>query len=215
MTERNRTGFSRRALLASASAGVVAMPAIWTPARAQGKRIVVRDDGGIYNRAYNAVFYKPFTEATGIEVVGVQANAEPTAQIRSMVEAKHYAWDMAKISWPAISLLTSAYTPFLEKHGLEADPVIAKIPKDYIGPYGVGTNIYAAVLAYRSDKFTGRKAPASWADFWNVKDFPGRRALRRHPFDTIEEALMAEIWSPPGKPLKRAFFWKFSCYITD
>ena len=52
-------------------------------ARAQSKRIVVRDDGGIYNKAYGAVFYRPFTQTTGIEVVGVQANAEPIAQIKT------------------------------------------------------------------------------------------------------------------------------------
>ncbi len=85
----------------------LAAPAIWSPSRAAGKRIVVRDDGGIYTKAYGAVFYRPFTEATGIEVVGVQANAEPVAQIKTMVDTKNYTWDMAKISWPAILLLTT------------------------------------------------------------------------------------------------------------
>jgi hypothetical protein len=90
-------------------------------ARAQSKRIVVRDDGGIYTKAYSAVYYKPFTEKTGIEVVGVQANAEPVAQIRSMVETRNYTWDMAKISQPAILLLTQGGKVYLEKHGLEGD----------------------------------------------------------------------------------------------
>jgi putative spermidine/putrescine transport system substrate-binding protein len=182
---------SRRRFLLGTSAGLLAMPAIWSPARAQGKRIVIRDDGGIYNRAYNAVFYRPFTQATGIEAVGVQANAEPTAQIRSMVDTKSYTWDMAKISWPAIALLT-ADKVYLEKHGLEADLAVAKIAPQYMSPYGVGTNIYTTVLAYRTDAFKGRKAPASWADLWNVKDVPGRRGMRKHPFDTIEQALMAD-----------------------
>ncbi|TDT99638.1 putative spermidine/putrescine transport system substrate-binding protein [Azorhizobium sp. AG788] len=193
MTDVPGTGPSRRTLLKSAAAGAAAvmMPAVWSPSRAAGKRIVVRDDGGIYTKAYGAVFYKPFTEKTGIEVVGVQAAAEPTAQIKSMVETKNYTWDMAKISKPAILILTDGGTPYLEKHGLESDPVIASIPAQYMSPYGVGTNVYTTVLAYRSDAFQGKKAPKSWADFWNVKDFPGRRAMRKHPFDTVEEALMA------------------------
>ena len=45
-------------------------------------------------------------------------------------------------------------------------------------------------FGYRTDKV--KKAPKSWADLWNVKDFPGRRSLRKYPFDTIEEALMAD-----------------------
>ncbi len=180
---------TRRTLLAGGAA--LAMPAIWSPARAEGKRIVVRDDGGIYTKAYGAVFYRPFTEATGIQVVAVQANAEPTAQIKSMVDTKSYTWDMAKISWPAIALLTAGSKSYLEKHGLEADLVVAKIPAQYQNPYGVATNVYSTVLAYRTDAFKGRKAPSSWADLWNVKDFPGRRAIRKHPFDTIEQSLMA------------------------
>ena len=60
-----------------------------------------------------------------------------------------------------------------------------------MSPYGVGTNVYSTVLAYRTDAFKGRTAPASWADLWNVKEIPGRRAMRKYPMDTIEEALMA------------------------
>ena len=184
---------SRRLALKAAATGLgaIAAPAVLQYARAQSKRIVVRDDGGIYTKAYGAVYYKPFTEKTGIEVVGVQANAEPVAQIRSMVETKNYTWDMAKISQPAILLLTQGGKVYLEKHNLENDSTIKTIPAQFMSPYGVGTNVYSTVLAYRTDAFKGRKAPSSWADFWNVKDFPGRRALRKHPFDTLEESLMA------------------------
>jgi putative spermidine/putrescine transport system substrate-binding protein len=185
-----KTRISRRRLLLGTGVAALAMPAVWSPSRAAGKRIVVRDDGGIYTKAYGAVYYRPFTEATGIEVVGVQASAEPVAQIKTMVDTSNYTWDMAKISWPAILLLTSGSKPYLEKHGLDSEAVIKTIPAEYMSPYGVGTNVYTTVLAYREDAFKGRKAPQSWADFWNVAEFPGRRAVRKHPFDTIEEALM-------------------------
>jgi putative spermidine/putrescine transport system substrate-binding protein len=194
MTDHTAPSASRRRALKVAATGLSALaaPAFLQYARAQSKRIVVRDDGGIYTKAYGAVYYRPFTEKTGIEVVGVQANAEPIAQIRSMVETKAYTWDMAKISQPAILILTGGPKVYLEKHGLENDALVKTIPANFMSPYGVGTNIYSTVLAYRTDAFKGRKAPASWADFWNVKDFPGRRSLRKHPFDTLEESLMAQ-----------------------
>ena len=193
MKDRTILNPSRRNALRVATVGLAAIgaPAVLSFARAQSKRIVVRDDGGVYTTAYGACFYRPFTEKTGIEVIGVQANAEPIAQIRSMVETKNYTWDMAKISQPAILLLTQGDKIYLEKHGLENDPNVMSIPAAFMSPYGVATNVYSTVLAYRTDAFKGRKAPASWADFWNVKDFPGRRSLRKHPFDTIEESLMA------------------------
>ena len=193
MKDRTILNPSRRNALRLATVGLatIGAPAVLNYARAQSKRIVVRDDGGVYTTAYGACFYRPFTEKTGIEVIGVQANAEPIAQIRSMVETKTYTWDMAKISQPAILLLTQGDKVFLEKHGLENDPNVMSIPAAFMSPYGVATNVYSTVLAYRTDAFKGRKAPNSWADFWNVKDFPGRRSLRKHPFDTIEESLMA------------------------
>ena len=193
MKDRTILNPSRRNALRVATVGLAAIgaPAVLNYARAQSKRIVVRDDGGVYTTAYGACFYRPFTEKTGIEVIGVQANAEPIAQIRSMVETMTYTRDMAKISQPAILLLTQGDKIFLEKHGLENDPNVMSIPAAFMSPYGVATNVYSTVLAYRTDAFKGRKAPASWADFWNVKDFPGRRSLRKHPFDTIEESLMA------------------------
>ena len=45
---------SRRSALKTVAAGAaaLAMPMIWTPSRAASKRIVVRDDGGIYSKAY-------------------------------------------------------------------------------------------------------------------------------------------------------------------
>jgi len=185
---------SRRTALKTAAlaATALAAPAIWTSANAASKRIVIRDDGGIYTKAYGAVFYRPFTEATGIQVVPVQANAEPVAQIRGMVEAGNYTWDMAKISQPAILILTQGDKVYLEKHGLQTEPVIASIPPQYMSPYGVGNNVYSTVLALRTDAFKGRRAPASWADLWDVKNFPARRGLRKHPFDTIEQALLAD-----------------------
>ena len=171
--------------------GTLGAPAVLRSARAQSKRIVVRDDGGVYTKAYGECFYKPFTQKTGIEVIGVQANAEPVAQIKSMVDTKNYTWDMAKISQPAILLLTEGGKVYLEKLGLENDPNVRTIPAQYMSPYGVGTNVYSTVLAYRTDAFKNRKAPNSWADLWNVKDVPGRRSIRKHPFDTLEESLMA------------------------
>ena len=51
--------------------------------------------------------------------------------------------------------------------------------RKYIMPKGV----YSTVLGYRTDAFPGGKGPVSWADFWDVKKFPGPRTLRDSPID--------------------------------
>lgn len=170
---------------------LIAAPAIWTSANAQAKRIVVRDAGGPFTKGFGEAFYEPFKKATGIEVVGVASGAEPTSQIKSMVETKSYTWDMVgAVSMAAVVQLTKE-GDYFEKLGIDNDPLVKEIPAEYRNDYAVGSDVYSTVLAYRADKFKDRK-PTSWADLWNVKELPGRRGLRKYPFDTIEEALFAD-----------------------
>lgn len=183
--------------LGVAGAAGLAMPAIWTSAKAASKRLVVRDSGGVYTDIYTRTLYKPFQQATGIEVVGVASGAEPTAQIKSIVETGAKTWDMAELSFPAVYLLSRKDKVYLEPVNLDGNAAVAKIPAQFRDQYAIGHNVYTTVMTYRSDAFKGGKMPASWADLWDAKAFPGRRALRKFPFDTIEEALMA-AGTPPS-----------------
>ena len=63
------------------------------------------------------------------------------------------------------------------------------------GRYGVQYLTGGVVLGWDSAAFTGRRAPSNWADFWNVKDFPGHRSLPSYgnPWNnTLLFALMAD-----------------------
>jgi putative spermidine/putrescine transport system substrate-binding protein len=42
--------------------------------------------------------------------------------------------------------------------------------------FGIAQNILGTALCYRTDKYPGG-GPKSWADFWDVKAFPGTRSL--------------------------------------
>ena len=59
---------------------------------------------------------------------------------------------------------------------------------------GVGTFVWSTVLAYDADKL--KTPPTSWADFWNVKTFPGKRGLRKGAKFTLEIALLADGVKP-------------------
>jgi putative spermidine/putrescine transport system substrate-binding protein len=192
--ERNKpSAASRRDFIRLGVAGAagLAMPAIWTSAKAAARRLVVRDSGGVYTDIYTRTLYKPFQQATGIEVVGVASGAEPTAQIRSIVDTGAKTWDMAELSFPAVYLLSRNGKTYLEPVKLEGNATVSKIPAQFVDTYAVGHNVYTTVMTYRTDAIKDGKAPSSWADLWDVKNFPGRRALRKFPFDTIEQALMA------------------------
>jgi len=64
------------------------------------------------------------------------------------------------------------------------------MPAAYRTPWSVAYEFYSSVLGY--NKKTLKKVPQSWADFWNVKEFPGTRALRNDPMGTLEAALLSD-----------------------
>jgi len=165
-----------------------AMPGLASPANADDATLTVADPGGPYGPAYRNAFYDPFERATGIKVVNVAREAEPTAQFKAMVETKAYTWD--------VCTLTLSARDILEKQKL-LEPIelpLAQAPglmADGLTPVWLGIDVYSTIQAFRTDRFKG-KSPNSWADFWNVTDFPGRRSLRKNPIDTLEQALLAD-----------------------
>lgn len=58
-------------------------------------------------------------------------------------------------------------------------------------PYCVGIYGYAAVFAWNTHTYP-RSAPSKWADFWNVRAFPGSRAMRADAEAQVEMALLAD-----------------------
>ncbi len=189
---------NRRHVLAGGLATVL-VPTYWKRASAQEKRIFIRDPGGPYVQAFKEAFYDPFKAATGIEAVGLQGQHEPTSMIKGIVETKSYTWDMAHVSMAAC--IGARDAGHLEKLNVTS-PFIESTPAEYKNDYFVGVNVFGVVLAYRTDAFEGKgkPAPTSWADFFDVEKFPGRRAMRKHPFDTIEQALLAD-----GVPLDKLY----------
>ncbi|CAH2775849.1 MAG: Spermidine/putrescine import ABC transporter substrate-binding protein PotD (TC 3.A.1.11.1) [uncultured Paraburkholderia sp.] len=187
---------ARRRILHGAGALAVA-GALPLAVRAQAKQIVVSDPGGPYTTAYREAFYDPFEKATGIKVVSVARESQPVAQFAAMVQTKNYVWDVT-------TLTLSADIPYLEAKGL-LEPIGLKasdypdVMPEAIASNRLGVDVYSTVLAYRADRFKGN-GPKSWADFWDVKKFPGRRSLRRSPLDTLEQVLLAD-----GVPLDKLY----------
>ena len=192
----NTFSTSRRSLIKSAGGGLAAL-ALPTSLFAQSKQIVVADPGGPYSAAFRKGFYDPFEKATGIKVVNVAREAQPLAQFTAMVQTKNYIWDVTMLTLSADVLALEA-AGLLEPMGLTHADFPGIMP-EAITPNWLGVDVYAATLAYRTDKFK-QETPKNWVDFWDVKKFPGRRSLRRNAIDTLEQALMAD-----GVPIDKLY----------
>lgn len=180
---------SRRTLLAGLAA-LGAAPAL-VPDRASGqaqRQLVMVNWGGIANEAFGRFYGEPFSAANpGVRVV--QDSTGPSAgRIRSMVESGRVTWDLCDSSATTSYLLggMNLLTPI--------DYSVAK-REDVIGPtfaleHGAAPYSFSSVLVYDSSKFPNG-GPTSWADFWDLRRFPGTRLLRRDAAGALDAAQMS------------------------
>src|SRR5438309_1415107 len=192
ITMRRRTflkGFAATATAALAGPLIVTDRTI-----AQTRTIYVNTWGGSWTAAEEAAFFKPFTEQTGIRVRTVAPVSY--AKLKAQVQSGNYEWD--------ITAITQADLLRAEREGLVEPVDWTVVKKDKLFPNAVYANglAYCALgtnLAYRKDKFP-QGGPKSWADFWDVKKFPGSRSMLNNAVRTVQFALVAD-----GVPVDKVF----------
>ena len=130
--------------------------------------------------------------------LGITVNQDSTPDawpvIKTQVASGKPTWDV--VDTPTGYCLRGGEQGLIEKLDFSKIPNAAAMPAAYRSDYSVAYEFYSSVLAYSQKKFSDGAAPNSWADFWDVKKFPGRRALRNHPIATLEAALMADGVAP-------------------
>ena len=188
----------RRAFLkgfAATATAALAGPLIVTDRTiAQTRTIYVNTWGGSWTAAEEAAFFKPFTDQTGIRVRTVAPVSY--AKLKAQVQSGNYEWD--------ITAITQADLLRAEREGLVEPVDWTVVKKDKLFPNAVYANglAYCALgtnLAYRKDKFP-QGGPKSWADFWDVKKFPGSRSMLNNAVRTVQFALVAD-----GVPVDKVF----------
>ncbi len=182
-------GFAATATAAAAGPLIVTDRTI-----AQTRTIFVNTWGGSWTAAEEAAFFKPFAEATGIRVRTVAPVSY--AKLKAQVQSGSYEWD--------VTAITQADLLRADREGLVEPVDWTVVKKDKLFPNAVYANglAYCALgtnLAYRKDKFP-QGGPKSWADFWDVKKFPGSRSMLNNAVRTVQFALVAD-----GVPVDKVF----------
>jgi putative spermidine/putrescine transport system substrate-binding protein len=172
----------RRILLATALCAGVA-------AQAQ-QQITVVNFGGVQAQAQKKAYYDPFEKATGIKVIPVEYNGEQ-AKVKAMVETKKVTWDVVEAESPDAQ--RGCDEGMFEKIDWSKLPKADMVPAA-VTDCGVGIFVWSTVLAYNGDKL--KDGPKTWADFWDVKKFPGKRSMRKGARYNLEFALMADGVKP-------------------
>jgi putative spermidine/putrescine transport system substrate-binding protein len=155
------------------------------------RRFINATSGGASEEAATEAVYIPFTRRTGIQIEVITPTS--LGRLRAMVTSGNVTaslWDVnSKTYEQAVSL------------GL-----LEKINWDHVNPlpmwpetrreYGFGQSYFSTGMAWRD----GTRPISTWADFWNVEQFPGRRCLADRPDIVLPVALMAD-----GVPMDKVY----------
>ncbi|SDI72594.1 putative spermidine/putrescine transport system substrate-binding protein [Pseudomonas delhiensis] len=155
--------------------------------------ITVVSHGGANKAAQVKAFYEPYAAQAGSRVIADEFNGE-MAKVKVQVDTGSVSWDVVEMEMP--ELARACDEGLLEEIG--EDPAIARLAPQLlegaVQPCGVGFFVWSTVLAYNADKL--KTAPTSWADFWDLQKYPGKRGLRKGAMYTLEFALMADGVAP-------------------
>lgn len=191
-----------------ARAAIVAVVVLVGPGAAAGRcaaadlerEVVIVATGGAFEQALKEHFYAPFSKATSVAVRPVAASAgEQWAKVKAMAAAGKVEWDI--VSMEPDDLI--AQRQFLDRVGCNAMPnVTSQGVAGACQEYGLLRTIGGGVITYSTRAFHPGQHPRSWADFWDVRKFPGPRALQNagSPWWVLAAALTAD-----GVPPERLF----------
>ncbi len=156
-----------------------------SPAMADGE-VVFSSWGGSFQDALRSSMLDPASEALSITVEEDTTNG--IQDVRAQITAGAVAWDVTEQELPTCETL--------KREGMleEIDYSVVDttgIPPELVNSHYVGLLSFTKVIAYRTDVF-GEDGPDSWADFWDVEQFPGVRGMHGKVNYNLEAALMAD-----------------------
>jgi len=161
-------------------------------ATAHAQEITVVSFGGSYQEAQSKAVFVPAAKALGMTLK--EETYTGIGDLRLKMKAGANTWDI--VASGSGSAARAGAEGLLEKLDYKMIDVSSFLP-GLAGEYCVGGDVFSTVLAWNTKTY-GDKGPQSWADFWDVKKFPGKRAYRKGVAGALEPALMAD-GVPPDK----------------
>ncbi|WP_206958064.1 ABC transporter substrate-binding protein [Trinickia acidisoli] len=183
--------------------GAIGAPMIITSRKAMAAgNLTVVSWGGNYHQAVEEALAKPFEKEFGVHVTLV--DTPDLAKVKAQVMTNNVQWDVFDAVGPmAVTGAKNGYWEPLDPAMFDKNDLIAPMMKYAVPFYG-----YTGGICWDNSKYPAGKHPETFAEYFDVKRFPGQRTLRNRASETLEIALLAD-GVPPDKiyPLdvERAF----------
>ena len=178
---------SKNQVLALAAALVLGASAL---SAAAAQEVTVASWGGSYQKAQSEALFKPASAAMGITVK--EETYGGMSDVRLKVKAGAMTWDI--VASGSGSASRAGAEGLLEPLDYDVIDVSTFYPTLKM-KYCVGGDVFSTVYAWNTNTY-GQNGPQSWADFWDVEKFPGKRAYRGKVAGALEPALMADGVAP-------------------
>lgn len=148
--------------------------------------------GGVTQQVLMKQWIEPWGKANSVSVG--QDSPTDYAKMTAMVEARKVTWDLVDTEpfYPIQECGKSVIK--LDRTGIDT----AKLPSGTVSDCAVPLWGYSLVLLYNKDKY-GANPPRSFADFFDLRNFPGTRSAPANATaGPLEAALLADGVRPAG-----------------
>jgi putative spermidine/putrescine transport system substrate-binding protein len=144
--------------------------------------------GGAYQEAQEKAIVAPFEQEIGIDVN--VTHPIDYAKLRAMVESGNVTWDVADVE-PFVSIegCREGWLEKLDFSKIDRDRFVPEMPTTECS---VPNGAFTLLIAYRTDEWPDAH-PTSWEEFFDLEQFPGKRAMPKYAQSgVLEAALMAD-----------------------
>jgi putative spermidine/putrescine transport system substrate-binding protein len=167
------------AVAALHSVAVLAQPAL-------ADELTAVSFGGSYQEAQSKALFQPAAGALGITVR--EETYGGIADLRLQVNSGAVTWDVvASGSGSAARAGAEGILEPLDYSVIDVSDFGDGLYQEFC----MGGDVFSTVLAWNTKTY-GDDGPQSWADFWDVEKFPGKRSYRNSVAGALEPALMAD-----------------------
>ena len=207
---RNVLPLTRRDLLAlgASTAGLVSISSLGSllgarMAEAATETLNLTSWGGAYQMSQINAYEKRYTKKTGVQFNNIEKSANGPALVTAQEESGNISWDIVDmLQSPAFRLYDQGMLQAIDfDKDLDPAPDGTPASQDFIkgslsgdgktGGY-VSTISYSTLFAYDKRAFGKGEGPKTIADVFDLKKFPGTRALQKIPAGNVEWALYAD-----------------------
>jgi len=182
---------ARRSVLRACAAAPLALASgfPWIRRAQAAEPLVMVSYGGSYADALREVIAEPFTQASGIAVQFL--NTPDLARVKAQIVSRNVTWDIFDASGPLIMAGSAGgYWEDIDTAIVDTSNVVGGVGRDRVPNY-----IFSGGVAWNTQQ-NGARQPRNFREFWDVEQFPGRRAMRNRVSETLEAALLADGVAP-------------------